>query len=204
MAFQSVPDTAKVAVVMKHDSQDVVNVFHFRRPGQWGVPELESLVQQVGTAWVNDVMVHLSQFTQLFRIEGRGLRAQNDVSFEYVLPTVVFGGRGDQGLPGSVAFVVTHLTGFTGRSNRGRTFFGGLSEADVDRNQIVVARANGLRDGLSSVRDAANAVGWTMVVVSRFSDRIRRPEGLTIPIIGFRYRDTVVDSQRRRLPGRGS
>lgn len=204
MAFQSVPDTAKVAVVMKYDSQDVVNVFHFRRPGQWGVPELESLVQAVGTAWVNDVMIHLSQYLLLFRVEGRGLRSQNDVSFEYVLPTVVSGGRGGEGVAGSLAFAVTHLTGFVGRSNRGRTFFGGLAELDVNGNLIEVPRANGLRDGLGSVRDAANAIGWTMVVVSRFSNRTLRPEGVTIPIIGFRYRDTIIDSQRRRLPGRGS
>lgn len=202
--FQPVPDVAKVAVVMLYDLQNVVNVFHFRRVGQWGLPELESLAQVVATTWVNDVMIHLSANSLFLRVESRGLRAQNDVSFDYVLANPVAGSRPGDSLPGSVAFAVTHLTGLTGRSNRGRTFFGALAESDVSGSTIAPARANGLRDGLASVRNLAANAGWQQVVVSRYENKVRRPEGIAVPVIGFRYRDLTVDSQRRRLPGRGS
>ena len=203
MVFQPVPDTAKVAVVQGYLTSLMVNTFHFRRTGAWGLPELDALVQLVGTAWVNDVMIHLSANGALYRIEGKGLRAQDDVSTEYVLPTPVSGGRSGDSLPGSVAFAVTHLTGLVGRSNRGRTFFGGFAESDVSGDFLSQVRADALRNALSGLRLAADAAGWTMVVVSRYNNKVRRPQGVTIPIIGFRWRDRIVDSQRRRLTGRG-
>ena len=204
MAFQPAPDCAKVALVHTHITSQLVNVFHFRRTDQWGIPELDNLLTAVSTAWVNDVMIHLSGNTLFLRAEGRGLRAQFDVSSELVLAQPVSGGRPGEGLPGNVTFAVTHLTGLTGRSNRGRTYFGGLAEADVNGDYFATARANGLRDGLSSVRSAASQAGWTMVVLSRALNKQIRPQAVAIPIIGFRYRDLFVDSQRRRLTGRGA
>lgn len=204
MAFQPAPDCAKIAVVQTHITSDIVNVLHFRRQGQWGLPELDALITAVGTAWVNDIMPHLSANNALVRIEGRGLRGQFDVSSEYVLPTPVVGGRPGEGLPANVSFCVTHLTGLAGRSNRGRTYFGALAEADTVGDFIAVARAGALRDGLNSVRSAASQQGWTMVVLSRYANKQLRAQALPIDVIGFRYRDTIVDSQRRRLSRRGA
>ena len=204
MAFQPAPDCAKVALVHIHLSSQLVNVLHFRRQGQWGIPELDTLLSTVATAWVNDVMTNLNQNTVFLRAEGRGLRAQTDVSSELVLAQPVSGGRPGEGLPGNVAFAVTHITGLTGRANRGRTFFGGLAEADVVGDTLALARANALRNGLNVVRTQAAQAGWTMVVLSRSLNKQPRPEALPIDVIGFRYRDNLVDSQRRRLTGRGA
>ena len=204
MAFQPAPDCAKVALVHNHITSQLVNIFHFLRSGQWGIPELDNLLTAVSTAWVNDIMPHLNGNTVFLRAEGRGLRAQSDVSSELVLAQPVTGGRPGEGLPGNVTFVVTHLTGLTGRSNRGRTYFGGLAEVDVVGDSFAVARANALRDGLNSVRNQASQAGWTMVVLSRALNKQIRPQAVAIPIIGFRYRDTFTDSQRRRLTGRGA
>lgn len=204
MPFQPVPDTAKVAVVATYLVSDVVNTFHFKRSGSWGASELEDLVGAVAAAWVASVMPSLSANMALRRIESRGLRSDGDVAVEFVFSPVVSGGRGGDSLPGSIAFAVTHLTGLAGRSYRGRTFFGGLAEADVSGDLLDAGRADALRNGLESVRQQASAQGWTMVVVSRTNNRTPRAQGLTIPVTGFRWRDRIVDSQRRRLTGRGS
>ena len=204
MAFQAAPDCAKVALVHAHITNQLVNIFHFKRSGQWGIPELESLLNAVATSWVNDVMPHLSSPTLFLRAEGRGLRGQNDVSSELVAAQPVNGGRPGEGLPGNVCFVITHLTGLTGRTNRGRSYLGGLAKSDVINDQISSVRANALRDGLGSVRSQASQAGWTMVVLSRAFNKQIRPQALPIEVIGFRYRDLTVDSQRRRLTGRGA
>lgn len=203
MAFQPVPDAAKVAVVTTTGFTTLVNTFHFSRPGAWGLPELNVLVLTVGTAWVNDIMPALSSDQVLARVEGRGLRAQDDVSAEYVPPSQVSGGDSSPSLPGNVAFAVTHLTGLTGRANRGRTFFGLLTEGQVTGDTLSAARADTFRDGLNSIRLATAAEGWVMCVVSRRLNNAPRNPPVTIPIIGFRYRDRIVDSQRLRLVGRG-
>jgi len=205
MTFQPVPRAAKFAVVhLIPTGDEIVNVFYFTRVGDWGIPELAQACTAIGQAWVNDVMIHLSESLRFVRIEARGERGQNDVSFEFIVPSPVQGGRGGDWLPPQVAFCVTHLTGLTGRSNRGRTYFGVLAESDVSGGFITQARANALRDGLVSVRNNMSSIGWTHVVVSRVRNGRRLPEAITTEVIGYKYTDLVVDTQRRRQVGRGS
>jgi len=181
-----------------------VNVLYFTRVGDWGIPELGQACQALASAWVNDVMTSLSSRTTFVRIEARGERAQDDVSFEFVPPGPVNGQRGGDPLPPQCCFCVTHLTGFAGRSNRGRTYFGMLSKNDVAFGQLDEALAIGLRNGLQSVRNIMNSIGWFHVVVSRVRNRVRLPVAQTVEVIGYKYTDLVVDTQRRRGVGRGS
>jgi hypothetical protein len=46
--------------------------------------------------------------------------------------------------------------------------------------------------------------GWEHVVVSRVFNRVRRTEGVATPVIGYRYYDLVLDTQRSRKRGQGS
>jgi len=199
MAFQPVPETARFAIVHQSGVGDeVVNVLYFRRSGTWALPELEAAAQQLATVWTNDVMIHLSSETRLQRIQARGERVQDDVSFEFVLPSPVAGSRPGEAVPFQCAFCITHLTGLVGRSNRGRTYFGYIAEADNNNGLLSVARANGLRNGLASVRNIMANAGWTHVVVSRVRNKVRLPVAVTVPVIGYKYTDLIIDTQRRR------
>jgi len=205
MAFQPVPDTARFALVHKGPwGDDVVNVLYFRRSGQWGLQELGAAAQALATAWVNEVMTNISNATSLFRVESRGERVIDDVSFEYVLPSPAPGTRTGDPLPPQVCFCVTHITGLVGRANRGRTYFGMISEDDASGGFITVARANGFRNGLVAVRNIMSNAGWEHVVVSRVRNKTRLPVAITVPVIGYKYTDRIVDTQRRRQVGRGS
>jgi hypothetical protein len=205
MAFQPVPDTARFALVHKGPyGDDVINVLYFRRAGSWGLSELEAAAQALATVWTNDVMIHLNQFTSFQRVQCRGERVQDDVSFEFVLSTPVAGGRTGGVLPPQCAFCVTHLTGLTGRANRGRTYFGILAEDDADSGLLFENRAIGLRNGLVSVRNIMSSAGWTHVVVSRVRNKTRLPVAVTVPVIGYKYANLIIDTQRRRQLGKGS
>jgi len=205
MAFQPVPETARFAIVHQSGVGDeVVNVLYFRRPGTWALPDLEAAAQQLATVWANDVMIHLSSETRLQRIQARGERVQDDVSFEYVLPSPVAGSRPGEAVPFQCAFCITHLTGLVGRSNRGRTYFGYIAEADNNNGLLSVARANGLRNGLASVRLIMGNAGWTHVVVSRVRNKVRLPVAVTVDVIGYKYTDLIIDTQRRRRLNLGS
>jgi hypothetical protein len=205
MAFQPVPDTARFAIVHQSGVGDsVVNVLYFRRGGTWGLPDLENAAQQLATVWVNDIMPHLSGEVSLRRVQARGERVQDDVSFEFVLPTAVSGGRAGEAVPFQCAFCVTHLTGLIGRSNRGRTYFGYLSELDNNNGLLDAVRANALRNGLASVRNIMSTAGWTHVVVSRVRNKVRLSTAVTVPVIGYKYTDLIIDTQRRRRLNLGS
>jgi hypothetical protein len=205
MAFQPVPDVARFAVVMDDSASDqFVNVFYFRRAGQWGLAELQTGAVALATVWVNDVLPLLMRFTRFIRVEARGERSQTDVSFQQVPAAPPASNRAGDGLPYHVAFCVTHLTGFTGRYNRGRTFFGPLSENDQNNGILAAAVANAFVASLNTIRSQMAAQGWEHVVVSRFFNRARRTEGVATPVIGYRYYDLVLDTQRSRKRGQGS
>jgi hypothetical protein len=205
MAFQPVPDTARFAVVMDDSGSDqFVNVLYFRRTGSWGLPELEQGATTLGTAWVNDVLPFLSSGVRFIRIEARGERAQTDVSYQLVPANPPSSSRAGDSLPYQVAFCITHLTGLTGRANRGRTYFGPLSEQDQTYGLLSNAVANAFVGALNSIRTVMAAQGWEHVVVSRYLNKVKRAQGTTIPIIGYRYYDRVLDTQRSRRRGQGS
>jgi len=41
-------------------------------------------------------------------------------------------------------------------------------------------------------------------VVSRVRNKVRLPVAVTVDVIGYKYTDQIVDTQRRRQVGRGS
>jgi hypothetical protein len=205
MAFQPVPDTARFAIRMKSGLLgDVINVLYFARGGAWGLSELESAAQQLATVWVNDVMPSISSTAAFFSVQARGERVQDDVSFEFVLPSPVSGLRTGDPLPAHCAFCVTHLTGIVGRSNRGRTYFGPIAESDTIGDLLLPGRADAFRNGLIAVRNIMSNAGWQHVVVSRVRNKVKLPVAITVPVIAYRYTDRIIDAQRRRKPGVGS
>jgi len=206
MAFQPVPDVARVAVIHSNGSlpDQIVNVFYFRRTGQWGLPEIEDLATVFRTLWVQNILPEISNQTLLRRIEVRGERAQVDVSYQLPVVPAVPGGRGGQPLPPQIALCITHLTGLTGRSRRGRTYFGMFSEENSVNGFLEQALVDGLVNGLNTIRTNLADEGWIHVVVSRVENKQRLPVAATYPVIGYRAYDGVLDTQRRRAIGRGS
>jgi len=205
MAFQPVPDVARFAVVMDDSAaEQFVNVFYFRRTGQWGLPELAAGAGRLAQIWVNDVLPFLAGGVRLLRVEARGERSQSDVAFQHVPPSPPASTRTGDSLPFQVAFCVTHVSGLTGRANRGRTYFGPLSEADQAGGLLATPVANAFVAALNSMRNLMNSEGWEHVIVSRFLNRQRRAQGVAIPVISYRYYDRVLDTQRSRRRGTGS
>lgn len=203
MAFQPVPDCAKLAIVQSRAGEQMVNILHATRSGQWGNTELDALAGAVLNQWAAGMMPYLSQTVQLLRVEARGLRAQADV-FTTAIPTqAVFGGYTASPMPGNVAFCLTLSTGLTGRANRGRLYIGGLHEAAISGDTMLQTFADAFRNELSALLNEIRNAGWTPVVVSRRLNGQPRNPPATIEITSVRYADRTLDSQRRRLRGRG-
>jgi hypothetical protein len=121
-------------------------------------------------------------------------------------PTPGTNGAGTLKVPTDTSIAIKRVTGAVGRSYRGRLYW-----PLWDQSYLVTADTtgatylNGVVSALASFQAAVEGGTYpcTCVLVSFYSDGALRDPGISTPIVGWTYKDVVVDSQRRRLLGRG-
>lgn len=107
-------------------------------------------------------------------------------------------------LPNNVAAVISQRTAKRGRSYRGRAYVGGLTNADqVTSTQMGSAAAAELVDQFVDLQEALDAAGYDVVVASRQHNGVTTNPADVNEVTAFVV-DTLYDSQRRRLEGRGT
>jgi hypothetical protein len=107
-------------------------------------------------------------------------------------------------VPNNVALCLSFRSSGRGRSSRGRNYISGFPEGYVSGNDIDTTLADALVVAYEELKDAATFTDdWTWIVYSRFQNGNARPEALIAPVDAVVLTDYTVDSQRRRLPGRG-
>ena len=98
----------------------------------------------------------------------------------------------------NVAVCASLRTLNTGRSFRGRMYFGGLAAGTLESStSIAGATAAAYANMATDLIDALDAVGAVMCVLSRVAAGVLRVVGLMTEIVGVIV-DTKIDSQRRR------
>lgn len=203
MAFQPVPNTFQVAVRQQLFQQDVVNVLNFDRAGDPTAAELQLLCILVQAEFIENWYSQASSDLQLITVDARGLRTENDIFASTPAAPPTAGARLAAALPSSVAFCVKHSSALTGRSARGRSYLAGLCEDRVAQNVVEPAVITAALDTFNEIRTGAVALGFQFVIVSRVAGGVQRPVGLRYAVTNSTTYDNTVDSQRRRLTGRG-
>lgn len=107
--------------------------------------------------------------------------------------------------PSNVTITTTFRTNGRGRSSRGRNYWLGVPETEVTGNTIATAYLADIRNAYialnSYVADAARAPRH--VVLSRYFEGSPRLAALPQVVTSYVHVDANIDSQRRRLTGRG-
>ena len=99
---------------------------------------------------------------------------------------------------GNAAVCSSLRTANTGRSFRGRWYWGGLAQVSFTNAQIITsADATAFSGYLADFITALSGIGKTLVVVSNFAAGVVRVVALATEIISI-ITDQKVDSQRRR------
>lgn len=108
-------------------------------------------------------------------------------------------------LPNNTSICASLRTGFTGRSARGRWFWQGLTEGGVVANTVDAGLLTSIDAALTNLASALAALGWNWIIVSYVSLGVPRPGGpVKFSVNNILFVDSIVDSMRRRLPGRGT
>lgn len=204
MAFIPVPNTVQVEAVYEWNGQLVENTFYVESTAAWSASGIGDVLVLIRDIIEDDLLPLLSSSLQLVRLVGTLLDAVDAVSVTLNVSPPLAGGVAAESLPNNVAYTVTFLTSQRGRSFRGRNYVPGLTIDSVTANTISATVRVGLLAFYNALRDAIVGSGYQMVVVSRRTNNAPRTTGVTTPIIDFTTYDTNLDSQRRRLPGRGS
>lgn len=135
------------------------------------------------------------------RTEVRGLDSINDM-------TAVNSINAGPGLnvsgsfPNQVTYAVQRNAGLTGRSARGRVYWIGLSQDDLqaDENFLNPIDAIEIVGAIENMRVSLDLSGWNAVIVSRVTGGVQRTEGETFNWINTIGTDERVDTIRGRLP----
>jgi len=204
MAFQAVPNTVQVDVVFLLFGQRVENVYHVNYPSGVDAATLvdtrDTFIEWLTGAWLPSMANDL----QLIEIDVTNLSFSGGSMLAWSPPTTMMGGAASGSEPGNVSFCVSARTGASGRSFRGRKYVAGVPTSVRTGNTASSDWVATLTTALNALITLLGDVNGLLVVVSRISEGVERLEGIVTEIISWTASDLFLDSQRRRLTGRGT
>lgn len=203
MAFIPVPDVVQVDLVYTLDTQIIENVLHYKPVGLPVVDSMVELGEELISWWSTTGKVQCPDEVSLINVKVTDLATNFAPSINVGTGLPIAGTLSGAPLPNNCSLCVTKRTVFRGRSFRGRIYHPALTETDVTANAVSAGRVNAIIAAYEDlmfftlVEDT-----WSLGVVSRYSEGEPRVEGIFTPVVALTT-DGMVDSQRRRLPGRG-
>lgn len=204
MPFIPVPSTVQAELVYTWAGETCENVLHFESGGAPAVDNMVELGSHLIAWWNTNLKQYMNVSGSLVNVKLTDLNSAFAPAIDVVDGLPIIGTAAGDSLPNNCSCVFSKRTIFRGRSYRGRVYQVGLSEQHVTGNSVLTAPRNAILAAWELLMSFSTASeSWQMVVVSRFEDNLPRTTGLTTPVIAFTT-DGVIDSQRRRLPGRGT
>lgn len=204
MVFVPTSNTVLVEPAFLQGDSVVENTLYFEYTSAPTEAQVESLATTFATAWVDNLSPLQSADVSLFKVKATSQNAVDSPTFEYFLTPPEAGGIAEPRTPGNVTWTIRFGTAARGRSFRGRNYWVGLYEGVVSGDGITSTHANNIIAGYQAMIAEVNIEDCVHVVVSKFSAGIPRVAGVTTPVTSYGYADLFIDSQRRRLTGRGS
>lgn len=158
-------------------------------------------------AWIQGTYAPLiSSGISFTGIEVRGLMLENDFVDTFSVGFPIAGGIASSNNPGNVVLSIKRAGLLTGRTQRGRVYVPvPRTKLLTDANLVDATWAGDIADAFAQMQnDVETAYDVTCVVISRWSNGVKRTDALPVTINSWDAVDTRVDSMRRRLTGRGS
>lgn len=199
-----VPNVLEANVRFTLDGQHIENVLNFQYPTEdfeGAADSVYSTLNDVWWAalrpWLSDAV--FSNETYIVDLSDINGPVSNKQPF-----TPPRGASTEYAAPNNSAFCVTHRTAARGRSYRGRSYISGIAVTQYTGSYILQTAVDGVVGAFNAMRTALEADSIFFCVVSRRTNKDDRDFGISTPVELSLGIDRVVDSQRRRLPGRGA
>jgi hypothetical protein len=205
MAFVAIANCCAIELRMLWNSQRVALTFGFYKSGGYDSSDLITISDAMGLWWYTYARTYQMAYANMREVYARSLDSESAPSYSnttYVGVTGTMGGSTTS--PNNVCFCLSFRTGLRGRANRGRNYWFGFGPSQVTNQNYItsayranlIALYNRLLPGGGSIPS-----GHVWVVLSRQLNHVI--QGRHIPITSVLAVDDTLDSQRKRLPGRG-
>jgi hypothetical protein len=205
MPFQPCPYVAQINIRFELDGQQIENVIHAKNSGAAPVSagDCETLALAVVSWWEETLSAAMPTSLGFREVVVRGLDTEIAPEFSTSTTTQTQGQVNQAAMPNNATFCVSFRTGLTGRSSRGRVYIPAVLRSAVTENELDSTSVTSYVSIYADLGIALDGAGYIHVVLSRTVDKALRTEGQPYTITAYLATDNVVDSQRRRLPGRG-
>jgi len=204
MAFQRVPNTVQVSAVFIQFGQRVENVYDIENPDGVDAAAIVDCADLVANWVVDSYLPALANTLTFVACEGKNLDIEAGGVHASTIPAGQVGGASVSGEANNVSFCVSLRTARSGRSFRGRKYVCGIPTGQRIGDNLVggyVTALVGIFNDLIAVLAAADKA---LVVVNRIVDHVQLLEAVITPVVSAQAVDPTIDSQRRRLTGRGT
>jgi len=201
MPFQSAPDCASCAIEATLGSQTIANVLNFHKAGGYNQVDINNLASVIDNEVGANYLGLMNGNVVYSGTHVRGLANLNDI--EALDSTSAGPGTASNPpLPANVSYCVTLRTFLTGRSARGRFFAfpPGAGALQTSPNLVTTTYSGQVVAMIQGFITAAAAVGWNMIVLSRFTGGAPRTTATFFLVTSVVARNLIMDSQRGRLP----
>lgn len=203
MPFIPVPNTVQLELVCTLEGQRCETVLHYTKASPWSVTQMTEAAAFATSLWDTYIKPHVTTTLALVEVAVVNLESQFAGAITYGTGLPITGTVATGALPNNVALCITKRTGLRGRAYRGRLYHYPLTEAQVTGNVVLAAAAaNYVAAWKQFLSLTITDDEPLMVVVSRQLNNVPRTEGVATLVTDMTT-DGLVDSQRRRLPGRG-
>lgn len=204
MAYIPAVNVARVSVEMQLAGQTVVITLHFHKDGGWSVEGLGDLGAAIILWWIDHLAAIIANDVSLLGARATDLTTASSPSVYMTPESSATGARTSPVVALNVASVVTMRTPLRGRSYRGRNYIPGLTVDElIDAGYINEPTQSAIIGAYADLAEVEDALTCDHVVLSYRTGNA--PRAAAVPTVITSYTcDSPLDSQRRRLPGRGS
>jgi hypothetical protein len=181
----------------------VENVFHFHRSGGYDSGTLATLATAIDTSWQANMKPALPGDITLVDITCTNL--SEVAGAQAILAVSTAGTLAQPGFesPGTT-FALKFGTAKSGRSYRGRMYYPLISTTQANDGVLTSAQANFYLAAVENFFvDILADSGDQHTIVSYMNDCEWRTDGVATDVTSYSYTNLALDSQRRRLVGRG-
>lgn len=198
-------NTARLEMVWQNDGVECANIFHVHFADDPDESNLAPLVEKC-RVWMSDLWTSIGALqTEMLRVTATNITAEGGATSQFTFPPGSFGTVNALRLPNNVSLVVKWLTGFAGRSRRGRTYIVGLTiDAQQTFNgsyatpEFVSQVASVYNNLLSAINETGG--GAALSIASFRADNDWRSEALVTPVTSL-FVNNRFDTMRKRMPG---